>query len=84
MKKVIKSDKFKLIILVILLIGLIVSLILVQRQQILKSKADIDVSSAFSIYGNQGELIKCGGNVCETEADEVTIEVTDPNVFLQE
>lgn len=84
LKFLFKNNKLRLISLIVLIIGLIVGVFLIQKPQIFKSRANIDVSSAFSISGNQGESVNCSGNTCETEATDVTIEVIDPNIFLQE
>lgn len=79
-----KFSKKQIIITVILLLGIIFSVILVQRQQIFKSKAEVDVTEGLKIEGARGEEITCSEGLCETEADEVTIEVIDPNIFLKD
>lgn len=76
--------KKQIAIVAILLLGIAVSVFLAQRQQIFKSRADINVSSGLNITGSQGESVTCQGQECETEANEVIIQVTDPNVFLQD
>lgn len=80
----IKVSKKQIIITVILLLGIIVGVFLVQKQQILKSRADVDVTEGLQVKDVEGNDITCSEDVCETEADEVTIEVTDPNIFLKD
>lgn len=76
--------KKQIITIIILIVGLVVTVILVQRPQIFKSRADIDISSGFNISDTSGEKINCEGQTCTTDSEEVTIEVTNPDIFLKE
>lgn len=65
-------------VLVILLIGLIVGVILVQKQQIFKSRASLQIYNAFNVgSGEAGKYVNCTGNVCKTNTLNVTISVAD-------
>lgn len=59
----------------LLLIGLGVGVILVGRQQLLRTRAEIDITSAFNIKDANGNPISCNNNVCDTETLDVTIEL---------
>lgn len=63
---------------VVLLIGLVVGVVLVQRQQILKSRASLQAYNAFNVAsGEAGKYVNCSGNVCETNTLNITISVRD-------
>lgn len=77
-------NKKQLIVTAILIFGLATGVVLVQRQNIFKSKANVDVSSGISVTGTNGEDVNCRGSVCETDAPEVNIEIIDPEIFLEQ
>ncbi|MEK7616493.1 MAG: hypothetical protein AAB414_00370 [Patescibacteria group bacterium] len=87
MKEYIKNlriSKKQAIITLILLLGIVFGVILVQKPQIFKGRADVDISSALNIQGTGGEAVKCVQQTCTTKAEEVTIEVKDPDIFLKD
>lgn len=57
---------------------------LIQKPTIFKGRAEINISSGLKIQGENNEEVECQGQVCKTDAKNVTIEVTDPNVFLKD
>lgn len=63
------------LVLVVLLIGLVVGVVLVGRQQILRTRAQTDITQAFNIKDGQGNTINCSNNVCDTSTLDVTIEL---------
>lgn len=75
-----KSGAFFLL----LLLGVVISVYLVQEQQIFKSKAAIDVSAALEIKDHQGNSINCSGTTCYTNSDSVTIRIKDIKVLQGE
>lgn len=82
--KNLRISKKQAIITLILLLSIVVSVVLVQRPQIFKGRADVDISSGLNIQGSNSEEVICEGQTCSTEAEEVIIEIRDPNVFLQD
>lgn len=66
---------FPVIALGVLLVGLAVGVILVGRQQLLRTRAEVDITSAFNIKDANGNPISCSNNVCDTETLDVTIEL---------
>lgn len=66
---------FSALALIVLLIGLGVGLILVGRQQILRTRAETDITQAFNIKDGQGNTINCSNNICDTQTLDVTIEL---------
>lgn len=69
--------------LTILVAGLVVGIVLVGREQLLRARASIDVTSAFDIKDASGNPITCSGDVCETESTEVIFELKDINALIQ-
>lgn len=59
----------------LLLVGLGVGVILVGRQQLLKTQAETDITSAFNIKDANGNPISCNNNICDTQTLDVTIEL---------
>lgn len=79
-----KSKKVTAIIMLgILVVGLVVGIVLVGREQLLRARADVDITKAFSIKDGQGNQINCSGDVCETQSSEVFFELKDINALLQ-
>lgn len=74
--KGVKISKLQLIILIILIFGLVIGLILAQRQQILKSKADEDIFNNLKVTGANCSSPDAGTSYCQIdeERDSVTIE----------
>lgn len=70
-----KKRLFSILILGILIVGLIVGVILADQQQILRTRADVDVTQAFEIKDAQGKKINCSNNVCDIETLDVTIQL---------
>lgn len=64
-----------LLVLAVLLAGLGVGVVLVGRQQILRTRAETDITQAFNIKDGQGNTINCSNNVCDTNTLDVTIEL---------
>lgn len=71
----IKINKLQVVVLAILLIGIIAGVILVQRQQILKSRATQEIYNAFQSSDSEGNPLSCEGNVCETKDLDIKIKV---------
>lgn len=76
-------SKKQLLATIIILVGLIVTVILVQRPQIFKGRASgDDVFNSINIYGNEGDLKQnCTWNgpgeyTCQTESDEVQLDLS--------
>lgn len=63
------------LVLAVLLAGLGVGVVLVGRQQILRTRAQTDITQAFNIKDGQGNAINCSNNVCDTNTLDVTIEL---------
>lgn len=59
----------------LLLVGLVVGVVLVGRQQLLRTQAEVDITSAFNIKDASGNPISCNNNVCDTSTLDVTIEL---------
>lgn len=66
---------FSIVALGLLLVGLGVGLVLVGRQQILRTQAETDITQAFNIKDGQGNTINCSNNICDTSTLDVTIEL---------
>lgn len=77
-------SKKQIIITLILLIGIAFGVILVQRQQILKSRADVDIQNAFEIRDNEGNSLDCSGDTCETDSLDVQIKIKDLNSLISD
>lgn len=74
----IKLNKSQIITTLLLLIGLLVTVTLVQRQQIFKSKASSDINSAISVTDPAGnELEYVGNNTYNTNSLDVKIGIKD-------
>ncbi len=70
-----RKKLFPFLSLSILLVGLVVGLVLVGRQQILKTRAEADITQAFEIKDAQGNKINCTNNICDVETLDVTIQL---------
>lgn len=70
-----KKSILSLLGLLLLLVGLAVGIVLVGREQLLRTRADIDVTRAFEIKDAQGNTINCSNNVCDVETLDVTIQL---------
>lgn len=67
-----------IVVVLLLLISLIVGVYLVQRQQVYKSRAAVDLGQAFNITDTQGTPLRCatasdGVLECETNSLDVKI-----------
>lgn len=80
----INLSKRKFIVTFILLIGIVVGVILVQRQQILKSRADVDIQNAFEIRDIEGNSLECSSNSCQTESLDIQIKIKDLNSLISD
>lgn len=80
----INISKKNIIITLILLIGIAVGVILVQRQQILKSRADVDIQNAFEIMDNEGNQLECSDNSCQTKSLDIQIKIKDLNSLISD
>lgn len=76
-----RVSKLQIIILTVLLVGMAAGVILVQRQQTLKSKAEQDIGDNFEITDDQGNELNCQGSECETKSLDVQIRIKDINGF---
>ena len=78
-----KLSKKQVLISVFLLLGIAISVYLMQQTQVFKSKADLDVSSTLDISGDRDDP-DCSGDSCTTESDTVTIQLkADPNELFK-
>lgn len=68
------KKKLNIIIIIALLIGIIIGLVLIQRQTQLKSKADLDLSTTFTVIDEIGNEVNCSGTTCTTYSDTVHIQ----------
>ncbi len=66
-----------ILVLLVVLIGLGFGIYLVQQQQIFKSRASIDLSSAFKITDDKGSEIRCAGDTCFTDEETVYLRLKD-------
>lgn len=80
----INISKKNILITLILLIGIAVGVILVQRQQILRSRADVDIQNAFEIRDNEGNSLECVDNTCKTESLDIQIKIKDLNSLISD
>lgn len=83
-----KKQIIFLLIFLILLLGLVISIYLVQRQQVFKSKATVNMLNAFEIKDDKGNIINCTPAVgdqppiCETGSLNINIKVKDVNSLV--
>ena len=74
----IKENKRSLIISLVVFVGLIITVLLIQRQQSLRSKADSgDVINAFEVTDNNGTPLSCPNGVCDTQSLDVKVKLRD-------
>lgn len=70
--------KKQIAIVMILLLGIIISVILVQRQQIFKSRAASEINNALTVTDSEGnDLEYRGGGVYKTRSQDVQIGIKD-------
>lgn len=74
-----KISKIQVIIMAVLLIGIIVAVFLVQRQQIFKGRATDNIYDAFDISPGTG-----GGNVTQTGPNTYSTDTLNINIKLQD
>lgn len=77
-----------IIVVSVLVIGLGVGVYLVQKQQIIKSKASAgSFVNAFEIRDKNGDLIKCDSSTtpptCTTKTFDITVQLKDKALLLQ-
>lgn len=77
---------FKSVLIIILIIvGLFLSLFLVSKQQIFKSKASIKIWQAFEITDEYGNQITCDdNNICITKSTKINIKLIDLSPLQKE
>lgn len=73
-------NKFQVLSLFLVLIGLLVSISLVQRQQQLRSKAQSAIGNAFEVEGVGVERVN--ENTWNTKSLDITIGVSNPDILL--
>lgn len=76
----------QIIIFAVLLVGLLITLYLVQHQQIFKGRATTDVYSAIHIDKPDNEpnsSITCSGNNCSTNTLNVKISIPDVSALVE-
>ncbi len=59
----------------LLVIGLVLAVYLVQRQQIFRSRAAVEPSTAFEIKDTKGQMVNCSSNNCTSGTSEVIIQL---------
>lgn len=76
-----------IIVVLVLVVGLGVGIYLVQRQQIIKSRATVSFVNAFEIKDGNGVVITCDGNTnpptCTTPTMDITVKVIDRALLVQ-
>lgn len=82
-----KSMNPKILLLLIMLCSLAFIIVMLQKQQILRSRASINLSEAFEIKDAAGNVVKCALDptnqyVCDVDTDTVSIKLTNPSVFF--
>ena len=75
--RILSKDKWQIIGLAILIIGLILSVYLVQQIQNYRSKADQEILNAFEITDEEGKLLEIEGDAYKTQSLDVKIKVKD-------
>lgn len=78
-----KISKIQIFLMLLLLLGITIGVFLVQRQQILKSRAQ-QAQDAFVITNPEGSPLPCSGTTCETQSLDVQIKVKDLNSLISE
>lgn len=73
-------SKFQILCLVVILIGLLISISLVQRQQQLRGMAQDVIGNAFEVYGEG--VGRVNENTWTIKSLDVTIRVTNPSLLL--
>lgn len=78
----------QIIVLFLVLIGIVVAVALVQKEQIFKSQAAINpIRSAFEIKDADGNKLDCiddqGIAKCSISTQEISFELKDLNAFIQ-
>lgn len=70
--------KKQIAIVTILILGIIISVVLVQRQQIFKSKASQQLQNAFEITpADPQKTVSCSEGTCQTDTLDVQIKLQD-------
>ncbi len=77
-----KISKLQILILIILFVGIIVGVILVQRQQIFKSRA-YDIRNSFEVTDPDGNQLNCSGTSCDTKSLDVKVKIKDLNSLIE-
>lgn len=73
-----KKQILTVAVLIILTAGLFVSVYLVQKQQIFKSKASQDVFNAFEVSpADQQKQVGCSEGTCQTDTLDIQIKLKD-------
>lgn len=76
----VKAKQKSIIIVILLLLGLIVGVYLVQKQQVIKSKAGSDVGSGIRVSNEDGKEVKYeGNNTWRTNTTYIEISIDDLN-----
>lgn len=84
MKNINQNGVVHIITLLILLAGIAVAVILVQREQIYKSRAtnENEIYNAFEFSSNEpGKTITCSGNTCQSDTLNINIRINDLNAL---
>lgn len=76
-------ERHQILGMILLLVGLALSLYLVQQQVLLRSKGAGEVTSAFEITDKEGNPLACSGDTCETGSLDVQIKLKDIGVLEQ-
>lgn len=82
-----KKQIISFVMMIILMVGIPVGVLLVQKTQILKSKASSSpILDAFEIKDANGNLLTCDGNTnpptCTTSTLDITIRVKDLDALI--
>ena len=83
-KQIFSANTRQIIILVILLLGLIIGVILVQKQQIFKSRADLNIGSNIEVTDPDGNQLNCSGTSCDTKSLDVKVKIKDLNSLIED
>ncbi|MDO8619512.1 MAG: hypothetical protein Q7R49_06270 [Candidatus Daviesbacteria bacterium] len=78
LKTTLKSNWKTILIVVIFIFGLVVTLVLIQNQQVFKSKAGSEINSALNVTDENGDaLLYQGNNTYQATSKKVRIEIGD-------
>ena len=79
-RNVLQRRTTQLGLILLLMIGLIFTIIVVQRQQNYRGRAELDVAKTFTVTDPEGQPVSCEGTTCTTGAESVHVEFNEENL----